>query len=185
MSNKNLYHVLRIKYYAKKLNTYYKIHNTFSGFTMIELLVSISIVAVIASIGFVVYNKSQAIGRDSRRKADLRALQVAIELYIQDASTSPKVYPYQSGGGCTDPVGVGCFSTTGGNWVPNVPAPTYINTVPLDPINSSTYRYSYKASAGGSSYTLCAALENTSDPDIKPTGSNPCEAGGYFSLTPP
>ena len=68
------------------------------GFTLIELMIAISIVAILATIGIISYQKTQSIGRDHRRKQDLKAMQVALELYFQKNG----MYPPGSNGSCTD-----------------------------------------------------------------------------------
>lgn len=49
------------------------------GFTLVELLVAITIIAVLAAVGIVVFGGVQAKARDSRRSQDLTALANALE----------------------------------------------------------------------------------------------------------
>lgn len=49
------------------------------GFTLIELLVAISIVAILSTIGMVVYGGVQAKSRDAKRSGDLTAITDALE----------------------------------------------------------------------------------------------------------
>lgn len=51
------------------------------GFSLIELLVSISIIAILTAVGYVNFKNSTEASRDSDRRSDLRSLQTAIELY--------------------------------------------------------------------------------------------------------
>src|SRR3989344_8459217 len=53
------------------------------GFTLIELLETISIIAVLSSIGLIVYQGVQSKARDSIRKSDLQKLAIALEIYAQ------------------------------------------------------------------------------------------------------
>ncbi len=56
------------------------------GFTLIELMVVIALVAVLTSIGFAAFNGIQSKTRDSKRKQDLKQLSIALELYRQTHS---------------------------------------------------------------------------------------------------
>ncbi|MFH0943154.1 MAG: prepilin-type N-terminal cleavage/methylation domain-containing protein [Candidatus Beckwithbacteria bacterium] len=49
------------------------------GFTLLELLVTISIIGILLGIGSVSFSTAQKRGRDSRRQADMKAVQKAME----------------------------------------------------------------------------------------------------------
>jgi prepilin-type N-terminal cleavage/methylation domain-containing protein len=49
------------------------------GFTLIELMVAISIVALLATLGLVSFNSLQKNGRDTRRRSEVDAISSAIE----------------------------------------------------------------------------------------------------------
>ncbi len=49
------------------------------GFTLLELLVTISIIGILMAIGSVSFSTAQKRGRDSRRQGDLAAIQKAME----------------------------------------------------------------------------------------------------------
>lgn len=51
------------------------------GFTLIEMLVVISIIGILLAMGAVSYNSAQKKGRDAARKGDLRAAGAAMEQY--------------------------------------------------------------------------------------------------------
>jgi len=59
------------------------------GFTLIEIIVTISIIAVLTGIGVLNYTSAQTSGRDSTRQAHLRKIQNALELYYADAHSYP------------------------------------------------------------------------------------------------
>lgn len=106
---------------------------TVRGFTLIELLVVIAIIAVLSSIILASLSSARARGRDARRVADIKQLQLALELYY-DANHA---YPTAISG-------------------TQLTAPGFIPTVPTDP--GSGLQYAYVALVGASSdNTICAS----------------------------
>ena len=60
------------------------------GFTLIELLVVIAIIGILASVVLASLNSARAKSRDARRIADVKQLQLALELY---ADANNQAYP--------------------------------------------------------------------------------------------
>lgn len=60
-----------------------------AGFTLIELLVVIGIIAVLATIGIVSFGSASATARDTKRLADIRTIQSAIEIYNANTGDYP------------------------------------------------------------------------------------------------
>ena len=54
------------------------------GFTLIELLVVIAIIGILASIVLASLNSARQKSRDARRIADIKQIQLALELYFED-----------------------------------------------------------------------------------------------------
>lgn len=106
------------------------------GFTLIELLVVIAIIGILASIVLASLNSARRKSRDARRVADIKQLQLALELYY-DANSS--AYP-------------GALSAL---------APTYIPTVSIDPLGGA-----YNYTACGTTYHLAAGLEEQTNPAL-------------------
>ena len=123
------------------------------GFTLLELLVTISIIGILLAIGSASFSTAQRRGRDSRRQADMKSVQKALEQYYAVETEYP------------DSVSSGGSITTSGGEVT-------MNQVPYDPKNSGSYVYSYSKSATNDAYCLCAYLENLETGNADNAGAN-------------
>jgi prepilin-type N-terminal cleavage/methylation domain-containing protein len=68
---------------------------TRSGFTLLELLVVISIIVILITLGLSSFATAQKKGRDAKRKSDIKEIQTALEQYY---SACGYVYPTVPGG---------------------------------------------------------------------------------------
>lgn len=59
------------------------------GFTLIEILIVVAIIAILTSVVIIGLGPAQRSGRDTRRAADLRQVQNALELYFQRCGFYP------------------------------------------------------------------------------------------------
>lgn len=117
------------------------------GFTLVELMIAISIIAIIAAVGLVTYSSAQKAGRISKRAQDLMALKTAMELY----KTATGSYPTTTAAG--GPASAGRVDTSLTRLVPN-----YMPTLPKDPVdNGSTIQYRYLVSSDGLQYKIYTA----------------------------
>lgn len=114
------------------------------GFTIVELLVVIVVIAILVALTLPNLFGLQKRARDDTRKNDLKNLQQALETYYNDNNRYP--------------ADLSALTTQ------------YINAVPTDP-KGTAYTYTPSpsgcATTGGTpcaSYTLSSTLENTSDP---------------------
>lgn len=113
------------------------------GFTIFELLVSISIIGIMTALAAVAYSGAQKKARDSRRVQDIRLIQVAAEQYYSQNNYD---YPADS----TTP------------WMGGTQE--ILSVFPVDPKNDAVngYVYTYKVPVVGQ-YCVCAKVENTSN----------------------
>ena len=116
------------------------------GFTLIELMVVVTIIGVIMSAGITTYTQTQKQSRDARRRADVKAFSQAIEQYYLDNGQYPNLYgvsnstSWQSGA----ELRIGSFF------------PNFASS--LDPINNDTYRYILLSTQRNRSYSGVPAV---------------------------
>jgi prepilin-type N-terminal cleavage/methylation domain-containing protein len=108
------------------------------GFTLLELLVVIGIMAILIALGTTSYSTAQKKARDAKRKGDLKAIQNGLEQYY---SICGYVYPTPASGNV--PSSITCAS----------PSTTIMNIVPKDPKTGTDYLMS--ATVAGSDYRIC------------------------------
>lgn len=124
--------------------------NTMShkGFTLIEILIVVAIIAILSSVVLVGLGPTQQSGRDARRLSDLREIQTGLELYFSKCGF------YPGGANCAPGAasGYGAMSTalTG--------SAIGVTTVPNDP--TANRQYFYRTGNGETTYVLGAKLEN-------------------------
>lgn len=97
------------------------------GFTLIEILIVISIIGVLTGITTVSYTKSQEKTRDTQRKNDLQTIKSALNLYYQQNGK----YPPANMAAGTD-----YYSYNAQPWIPDI-TPNFINNLPKDPTQTS------------------------------------------------
>ena len=128
-----------------------------SGFTLVELLVVISIIAVLSTIGLTIFSNVQKSARDSIRKSDLRTLATALELYSQQ--NGKYILPANS----SDPDS--CTRDTDKFYTEIAGLINDPSGAPKDPKGD---KYCYISENNGQSFRLFAKLENCADPQIIP-----------------
>lgn len=139
------------------------------GFTLIELIVVIGIIAILSTMLLAVINPLAQFqkGRDAQRKSDLSQIQKALEQYYQDTGHYPSsTIAFQIIGLNNGTVAFGTSNTN--NW-------PYMNQIPQDPDKLRTYVYY----ATGQSYWLFTSLERgAQDPNTCNKGSACASLGG-------
>ncbi len=100
------------------------------GFTLIELLVVVAIIGMLSSVVLASLNDARGKARDASRKATLRSLQNALELYY----STNGAYPSTSGNFYSSEPNDALANGPGNNgiWIPGL-APLYITALPRDP----------------------------------------------------
>lgn len=130
------------------------------GFTLVELLVSITIVAILSTIGLIVYSNFLRDARDGKRQADLKIIQAGLEQYYADQ------FFYPDTATASFPFGTGALtSSVGSKASPPSPMKTYMNLVPADP-QTTNPQYCYKGLISGSSCDSVATTNCDNDTSI-------------------
>lgn len=153
------------------------------GFTLVELLVTITIIGILTSVGLSTFTSAQKKSRDVRRKNDLASIAKALEVYYNDHNR----YPADETGqikGCTidDPdTEEVCSWGLSFQHADTDPDTVYLVSLPDDP--SSGRDYYYEAAADQKSYQLYNRLENTADPAVPKDGDTPQVYSGTVCAT--
>ncbi len=116
------------------------------GFTLIEILIVVAIIAILASVVLVGLGPTQQKGRDARRLSDLREVQNALELYYNQNGQ----YPTVSGTGSAAWSALSSAITSANIGI--------TQPLPNDPSAGATYYYSPEGT-NNSGYVLGACLE--------------------------
>ena len=120
------------------------------GYTLIEVLIAASIVALLTAVGLVSYASINRRSRDAKRQGDLEQLRSALEMYRADNGHYPPTNPSS-------------FATAD-NLETDLVTGGYLSEIPEDPQTpDSIYRFRVNNLDAGSGdyfgYCLCADLE--------------------------
>jgi len=130
------------------------------GFTLVELLVVISIIGLLSTLAVVSLNSARVKARDAKRLADIHQIQTALEFFFNERNG----YPGLSG----DPIAsvqailgsgsYGCLSS--GGWAQRGCQNPFMANVPTDPgVGGSPYEYAMDG-VNLNAYTLRFTLES-------------------------
>jgi prepilin-type N-terminal cleavage/methylation domain-containing protein len=131
------------------------------GFTLVELLVVMAIIAILATLIVGGFRSSQMRGRDAQRKSDLKQISTALELFYADygkypaaSGTQVAACSYNSGTGAGAACTWGTSEFTDSKTI-------YFKVIPKEPASGQIYVY--KVDTNQAKYQLYAHLENTED----------------------
>ncbi len=129
---------------------------SFSGFTLVELIIVLAIIAILVSLVVSFLTGQLFKGNDARRKGDIDRIKIAVEEYEKDHDC----YPLPQLVTCK-PDGTGLNP--------------YLKKIPCDPITKASYYYEYDDSVCPKWYRIYTVLQNTNDlstlPNIGPDGA--------------
>ncbi|MBI4118790.1 MAG: type II secretion system protein [Parcubacteria group bacterium] len=114
---------------------------TSAGFTLVELLVVITIIGILASIALVSLNSARVKARDARRLADVRQIALALEFCYNEIGTYIPASTFPSAGQA-----LACGGTT------------YITAMPGNP-GGGNYEYGVNNDSNPQKYVLGTLLE--------------------------
>ncbi|MDP3244917.1 MAG: type II secretion system protein [bacterium] len=135
------------------------------GFTLIELLVVIAIIGLLSTLAVISLSAARTRARDSKRVADARNVQSALELYASEKGTYPIVdvaagVPINNAttGGCIDrkdDPGVGLELADGSN------CKEVLMKLPKSQTNLTDDNFNYKSNSSGTNYVIWFYIEAT------------------------
>ncbi|MBI3396850.1 type II secretion system protein [Candidatus Woesebacteria bacterium] len=134
------------------------------GFTLIEMLVVITIISVLLAISLFGIQGVRESSRDAKRKSDLQLIASGLELYKSDCNKYPSSLPV-SGPLVGDGSSTTCLS-----------ANTYISAVPTDPVTGRSYNYFYLSPNSYKCFRWAGPSPCTQQTQFFPTSAD-CNAG--------
>ncbi len=132
------------------------------GFTLVELLVVISIIAILSVIGMAIFTGVQKSARDAKRKADIDAIAKTMEIHYEGCGSRTycglQASYFGSGAAPVDP-GSYVYCAAWGNTAPVIPPASFTTACPSgwSPVSGAG---AGGAPQGNTYWAVCAALEN-------------------------
>lgn len=114
------------------------------GFTLIELMIVITVIAILVTIAIVSFTRVQQQARDTKRKAEIRTISQALHAYNADHGQYPVAAT------CTLLAAV----TTPASFT------DYLQTMPTAPVGATAAQSTYLCAVNATQYSLCITLES-------------------------
>jgi len=140
-----------------------------SGFTLVEILVVVSILGLLSTLTMVSLNTARMKTRDTVRVADMEQLEAALDIYYNDNKTYPVCQSSHwnsaredRGAIFTDDVYTNCYLGLKAVLVDSSPA--YWSNMAMDPLNidnkfATNDTYAYRYISNGEEYAVVYNLE--------------------------
>ena len=109
--------------------------HTRRGFSLIELVVVLSVLAILSGVLVPRVTTHMKSARDARRLADIKTIRNAVEQFYMDKGEYPAPAPNSLFGGWD--------ASHDGNFIPTLVQEGYLAEELADPINDGTYHYRY------------------------------------------
>lgn len=135
-----------------------------NGFTLVELLITVSILSILAALIIIAFSYQLSKGNDAKRKSDLDRIKISLEEYEKDHDCYPSSMT-ECGAGSA------------------IPVHPYLTNVPCDPVTREAYEYEAEGIACPSWYRLYSDLQNGDDLSILP-GIGPGALYNYYVSSP-
>ncbi len=121
------------------------------GFTLVELMVVVSVIGILASIVYANFGSARAASRDDVRKASLEEVRLALELYKAQYGRYPAGCKGDNAWAGTNHATYGC----GANYIPGLVS-DFIAALPWDSRTGANAGYLYRTNSTGSTYKFMA-----------------------------
>lgn len=146
-----------------------------NGFTLVELLIVISIISILTVITVTQFQTAKKKANDVARKGDLNAVSKALQMYFTDYG----VFPPASGatGGS---IGLNQSSFWGGVFEDQTVNPSYVymKKLPVENVSANP-PYCYKVSVDLKKFALFAQMENLVDKECDRNNNNLADDSTY------
>jgi len=119
------------------------------GFTLVELMIVITIMAILATIAVMSFSRVQKQARDIKRKAEVKTIRDALQGYYVERGS----FPLSS-------------APAAASSVLSVLSPTFMSNIPAAPSGTAGTNsdYMYVTNSTGAIYGICVQLETSAEP---------------------